>query len=357
MSLKYISLAVLLTLYFSQISFSQIKTKPKNIILMIGDGMGLAQISAGMVYREGDLNLSRFKKIGFIKTSSSDDYVTDSAAGATAFSIGKKTYNGAIGIDSSKKSHPTLLEIAEKNKMATGLVATCAITHATPASFIAHVESRKKYYEIAAEFIKTDVDVVIGGGLSYFNNRKDNKNLIDSLIKKNYTIYDSAYEVSNINSSKYYKFTNNYHLPKMSEGRGNFSETASIKAIETLSKNKKGFFLMIEGSQIDWGCHDSSLSYTVKEMIDFDNTIGKVLDWAIKDGNTLVIVTADHECGGLTLTAGSLKEKSLTAKFSTSDHTGIMVPVFAYGPGSDEFTGIYENTEIFHKIIKIVGLK
>lgn len=357
MKIKTIIISTFLLFASSKVSYSQKPTKPKNVILLIGDGMGLAQISAGMVYREGDLNLARFKKIGFIKTYSSDNYVTDSAAGATAFSIGKKTYNGAIGLDSSKKSHPTLLELAEKNKKSTGLVATCAVTHATPASFIAHVDSRKKNYEIALDYLKTDVDVVIGGGMTYFKQRKDNKNLIDSLKQKGYEVYDSTWDLSKITSSKFYNFTNNYHVNKMSEGRGDFSEKASLKAIETLNKNKKGFFLMIEGSQIDWGCHDTSLSYTVNEMIDFDNTIGKVLDWAIKDGNTLVIVTADHECGGLTLVEGSLKDKHIKAKFSTTDHTGIMVPVFAFGPGADEFTGIYENTDIFHKIINLAGYK
>ncbi|MCC6721812.1 MAG: alkaline phosphatase [Bacteroidia bacterium] len=354
--LHYLTL-FLLIIAFNFNSFSQKRPKPKNVILMIGDGMGLAQICAGMVYREGDLNLSRFKKIGLIKTNSSDDYVTDSAAGATAFSIGKKTFNGAIGVDSLKKPQATILELAEKNNLSTGMVVTCAITHATPGSFIAHVDSRKKKYEIAKDFTKTDIDVVIGGGMAHFTKRPDKINLIDTLIKNNYTVYDSTYEIDKIKSNKFYKFTNNYHLPKMSEGRGNYSENASMKAIETLCKNKKGFFLMIEGSQIDWGSHDTSLSYTVNEMLDFDNAIGKVLDWAEKDGNTLVIITADHETGGLSLTGGSLKDKKLTGKFSTTEHTGIMVPVFAYGPGSDNFTGIYENTDIFHKITKLLDIK
>ncbi|NUM30807.1 MAG: alkaline phosphatase [Bacteroidetes bacterium] len=324
---------------------------------MIGDGMGLAQICAGMVYRQGDLNLARFKKIGFIKTYSSDNYVTDSAAGATAFSIGKKTYNGAVGLDSLKHAQETLIEIAENNKKSTGIVVTCTVTHATPASFIAHVENRNHYFDIASYYPNSGVDVVIGGGMAYFNKRKDKKNLIDTLLKSGYDVFDSTNDINTINSTKFYKFTNNYHLPKMSEGRGNYSEIASLKAIETLNKNKNGFFLMIEGSQIDWGSHDTSLSYTVNEMLDFDNTIGRVLDWAVKDGNTLVIVTADHETGGLTLVDGSLKDKKLTGKFSTTEHTGIMVPVFAFGPGSDEFSGIYENTAIFHKIINLTGYK
>ncbi len=333
------------------------KKKPKNIIFLIGDGMGISQITAGMIYRGGDLNLARFKRVGFIKTQSSDNFITDSAAGATAFSIGEKTYNGAIGVDSLKKSKPTILEIAEWHGLSTGLVATCAITHATPAAFIAHQPNRRLNEEIACDFTKADVDVVIGGGKYYFENRKDSLNLLDTLRKNGYEVVDSAIDFTKLASSKFYAFTNNYHVPSMNEGRGNFSEKASLKAIQVLSKNKKGFFLMIEGSQIDWGGHNNDADYIATEMVDFDLTIGAILDWAEKDGNTLVIVTSDHETGGFALDSGSIKNKTLKGSFTSKEHTGVMVPVFAYGPGADEFTGIYENTEIFHKMMKLFAFK
>ena len=331
--------------------------KPKNIIFLIGDGMGLSQISAGMVYRGGDLNLARFKCVGFSKTQSSDDFITDSAAGATAFSIGEKTYNGAIGVDSLKKPKPTILEMAETNGLSTGLVATCAITHATPAAFIAHQPSRSMNNEIAYDFTKTDVDVVIGGGKHYFDTRKDGMNLIDTLRYKGYEVVDSTVDFTTMASGKFYAFTNSYHVPSMKNGRGNFSEKASLKAIEVLSENKKGFFLMIEGSQIDWGGHDNDADYIAREMVDFDITIGKVLDWAIKDGNTLVVITADHETGGFALDSGSIKNKTFKGAFTSKEHTGTMVPVFAYGPGAEEFTGMYENTALFHKMVRLFGFK
>jgi alkaline phosphatase len=333
------------------------KPLPKNVIFLIGDGMGLSQISAGLVYRGGDLNLSRFKRVGFIKTQSSDDFITDSAAGATAFSIGEKTFNGAIGVDTLKRSKKTILEIAEQNGYSTGLVATCAITHATPASFIAHQPKRSMQKEIAYDFTKTDVDVVIGGGQAYFNKRKNGVNLIDTLKSKGYLVVDSTVDFTGITAPKFYAFTNNYHVPSMKKGRGDFSEKASLKAIEVLSKNPKGFFLMIEGSQIDWGGHDNDADYIAREMVDFDITIGKVLDWAEKDGNTLVVITADHETGGFALNGGSTKNKTIKGKFTTDEHTATMVPVFAFGPGADEFTGMYENTEIFHKMMRFFDFK
>lgn len=337
--------------------FGKRKKKPKNIIFLIGDGMGLSQISSGLVYRGGDLNLARFKVIGFSRTHSSDNFITDSAAGATAFSIGEKTYNGAIGVDSLKKPKVTILEMCELNGMATGLVAACAVTHATPAAFISHVESRKMEYEIAADYLKTDVDVVIGGGLHYFNQRPDGKNLIDTLKKNGYFVADSTIPLANINAGKYYAFANNYQLPSIIEGRKDFLEQASLKAIQTLKGNKKGFFLMIEGSQIDWGGHENNTEYIATEMVDFDITIGKVLDWAEKDGNTLVVVTADHETGGFALNGGSISGKTVVGSYTTKGHTGVMVPVFAYGPGAEAFAGIYNNNEIFHKFKMLFRFK
>lgn len=335
----------------------EVKPLPKNVIFLIGDGMGLSQISAGLVYRGGDLNLARFKQVGFIKTQSSDNFITDSAAGATAFSIGEKTFNGAIGVDTLKRPKKTILEIAEQNGYSTGLVATCAITHATPAAFIAHQPKRSLQKEIAYDFTKTDVDVVIGGGQAYFNKRKNGVNLIDTLKNKGYLVTDSTVDFTTITASKFYAFTNNHHLPSMKKGRGDFSEKASLKAIDVLSKNPKGFFLMIEGSQIDWGGHENDDDYIAREMVDFDITIGKVLDWAEKDGNTLVVITADHETGGFALNGGSMKNKSIKGKFTTEEHTATMVPVFAFGPGASEFTGMYENTEIFHKMMRFFDFK
>jgi alkaline phosphatase len=327
----------------------------KNIILMIGDGMGVSQIYAGMTANQGHLNLDQFQNIGFSKTHSANDYITDSGAGATALSTGRKTFDGAIGVDIDTIPATSILEYAERNNKATGMVVTSSITHATPASFIAHQPSRKNYEEIAADFLKTDIDVFIGGGLRNFNQRKDHRDLTRLLEDKGYRLIYSPDSITFANGEKIAGLLYQEHSPKYSEGRGDMLSHSTQKAMEVLNKDTDGFFLMIEGSQIDWGGHDNDVPYLVNEMLDFDRTIGIVLEFAKTDGNTLVIVTADHETGGMSLNGGNIVKGEVTAKFTTGDHTGVMVPVFAFGPGSETFRGIYENTEIFNKMMNAFG--
>jgi alkaline phosphatase len=351
------SICVLILISFATPLLAQKNTSPKNIILMIGDGMGPAQVYAGLTANKGHLNLERCTAIGFHKNQASDEYVTDSAAGATAFACGQKTYNGAIGVDANKQPLPTILEIAEHNGLSTGLVATCSITHATPASFIAHQPSRSMDEAIAADFLKTDIDLFIGGGRKFFTQREDKKNLVDDLKSRNYQIANSISEVQNVTSGKLAAFLADEQQARFSEGRGDELVKSTEAALNILQQNKKGMFLMIEGSQIDWGGHGNDTQYIVNEMIDFDNAIGKVLDFAQKEGNTLVIVTADHETGGFSIVDGDMKTGKVEGKFTTDHHTGVMIPVYAFGPGAEKFAGIYENASIFHKMIEAYGFK
>ena len=178
---------------------------PKNVIFLIGDGMGLPQITGAMYMNNNSTVFERFKNIGFHKSHASDNLVTDSAAGATAFASGVKTYNGAIGVDAKKNAVPTLLEMAEKKGMATGMVATSSITHATPAAFIAHVTGREQQDAIALGFLDTDIDLFIGGGLDDFARRVDQRNLVEELEAKGYDIksfFDTPIESINTNSKK-----------------------------------------------------------------------------------------------------------------------------------------------------------
>ncbi|MDX8338569.1 alkaline phosphatase [Draconibacterium sp. IB214405] len=327
--------------------------KPKNIIFLIGDGMGAAQVFSGITANQGKLFLENCRHIGFSKTQSADNYITDSAAGGTALSCGVKTYNGAIGVDADTVKVKSILEAAEENGLATGLVSTSAITHATPASFIAHQPNRGMYEEIAADFLETDIDVFIGGGISHFIARKDGRNLMTELKDKGYTVESDINKISEVKSGKLAGLTAQVHNPRMSE-RGNMLPVATTTALDILDNNKKGFFLMVEGSQIDWGGHASSTVYVVEDMLDFDQTIGKALEFAAKDGETLVLVTADHETGGMALTGGDMSTGMVKADFPTTDHTAVMVPVFAYGPGAEEFIGIMENTDIHNKMKKLL---
>lgn len=322
-----------------------------NIIFLIGDGMGISQIYAGMTANFGKLNLENMPVIGMSKTHSSDAYITDSAAGGTAFSTGKKTYNGAIGVDKDGKPLETILEIAEKQGKATGLVSTSSITHATPASFIAHQPIRSMEEEIAADFLKTEIDVFIGGGKQFFTSRGDGRDLTKQLKENGYTIAFSMEEVANVTDGKLGALLASNANPKYSEGRGDMLPNATDKAIELLSKNSEGFFLMVEGSQIDWGGHANDIQYIVDEMLDFDRAIAKALVFAAKDKHTLVVVTADHETGGLALNGGNIENGEVEGGFTTGGHTAVSVPVFAFGAGAMAFQGFYENTAIFQKFL------
>lgn len=323
--------------------------KPKNVILLIGDGMGVSQVFAGITANKGHLFIENCRHIGFSKTQSANKYITDSAAGGTALSCGVKTYNGAIGVDADTVKVKSILEEAEDKGLATGLVSTSAITHATPASFIAHQPSRNMYEAIAADFLNTDIDVFIGGGSDHFTKRKDGRNLFNELKSKDYKVKTDMNKIAKVKRGKLAGLTAAVHNGRMAE-RGNMLPLATSTALQILDNNDKGFFLMVEGSQIDWGGHASSTVYIVEDMLDFDRTVGKALEFASENGETLVLVTADHETGGMALTGGNISIGEIKADYPTTNHTAVMVPVFAYGPGAEEFIGIMENTDIHHKI-------
>jgi alkaline phosphatase len=327
--------------------------KPKNIILLIGDGMGVSQVFAGLTANKGRLFLENCKHIGFSKTSSADNYITDSGAGGTALSTGVKTYNGAIGVDVNKNPVKTILEEASEKGLATGLVSSSAITHATPASFISHQASRNSYEDIATDFLKTDIDVFIGGGLDHFSKRKDGRNLVDELKNKGYQVETEMSKIKQVKKGKLAGLSAAEHNGRMNE-RGDMLPVATETAINILSNNKNGFFLMVEGSQIDWGGHAGSTVYIVEDMLDFDQVIGQALEFAAKDRETLVIVTSDHETGGMAITGGSIEEGVIKAAYPTGGHTAVMVPIFSYGPGAEEFIGIMENTEVHAKMKKLL---
>jgi alkaline phosphatase len=312
---------------------------PKNIILLIGDGMGTSQVYA----------------TGFSITNSANNYITDSGAGGTALSAGVKTNNGSIGVDIDGKPVKTILEMAEDKGLSTGLVSTSAITHATPASFIAHTPNRSKYEDIAYDFLRTDIDVFIGGGYNHFARRADSLNLIDSLTARGYFIARDLKDVDVPSTQRLAALLADEHMPSMIKGRGEMLSEATDMAIKMLKRNKKGFFIMIEGSMIDWAAHDNDAESIVKETVDFDNAVGKALQFAVKNGETLVIVTADHETGGLGINGGNLATGEIVGAFTSKDHTSVMVPVFAYGPGSERFTGVQQNTDIFKKCVELLG--
>lgn len=330
---------------------------PRNVIFLIGDGMGLAQTHAGMIKNKQPLTIESFQQIGIVKTNSASHFTTDSGAGGTALASGVKTKNGMIGMNSDSVAVESILHLSEKNNLATGIVSACAVTHATPAAYVAHQVNRAMYEAIAADFLKVDIDVFIGGGRKYFSNRSsDDRDLISELKKRKYKVVETMTELEKLSSGRVAGLLYEDHPPAMPE-RGNFLPKATEKAIEILSKNRKGFFLMVEGSQIDWAGHDNNADRIADEVIDFDNAVKAALDFAKEDGNTLVIVTADHETGAMSLLDGNLKDGTFKSAFSSGGHSGIPVPVYSYGPGAEAFTGFLDNTEFKVLIANLLKLK
>ena len=320
----------------------------KNVILLIGDGNGLAQISSSVLANGGQLTLTQLKSVGLLKTQSSDDFTTDSAAAGTALAIGQKTYNRAIGVDSLGKPAENIMEILTKKGFSTGLITTDKITGATPASFYAHQKERDLTAAIANELTNSKISLFMGGGRANFSTAFTNTDFV---------ILDSLADVAKSSEKQVGLFFSKNNVDSVLKGRGNLLAEATKNGLEFLNAKNKPFFLMVEAAQIDSYGHANNVPGIVSEGIDFDRAITEAIKFADKTGNTLVIVTADHETSGLSLPQGNLKEKMIEGDFTTYDHTGIMVPIFSYGPQSDIFSGVYENNEVFHKIKQVLQLK
>jgi len=330
--------------------------RPRNVILLIGDGMGLSQVSSPYYYSEEEPSFSRFQFIGLARTSAGSDPVTQSPAAATALSTGHKTYNMAIGVDMDTIPRENIVEILSKKGFNTGIIATSSVTDATPAGFYAHQPDRYMQREIAMDLIHSDIDFFAGGGIKYFQDSTGRNVFEENGIN---VTFGKLKKIKKPKPGDRYGFLLGVdRMPAMLEGREEFLSEASAMAIKFLSTGGEGYFLMVESSQIDWAGHGNQVDYLITEMNDFEQTIGDVLDLAEADGETLVIVTADHETGGFTLGAagsnGYDADYSIIAPtFASTNHSAALVPVFAFGPGAENFTGIYENTEIFHKLVSL----
>ncbi|MBQ9185104.1 MAG: alkaline phosphatase [Bacteroidales bacterium] len=316
----------------------------KNVIFIIGDGTGMTQISTGWVLNGGHLNLDNFKNVGYSRTTCTDRLITDSSAGGTALACGQKTKYGYIGVDEEGKPLQSLLHYAQEKGMKTGVTVSCRINDATPADFVCHSLDRHEEANIAAQYVDSKVDFLCGGGRKFWDEREDGRNLIEEMESRGYTFVDSREQLAAVESGKVVGLFAPLDMPPVLD-RGPILEESAVKAIDLLD-NEKGFFLMIEGSQIDDWAHRNKVGYMAEELFEFDRIIGKVLKWAEQDGHTLVIVTADHCTGGLTLVKGSVEERTVRVHFSTKGHNDIYVPVFAYGPHSELFNGLHENAEI-----------
>ncbi|MCE1189096.1 MAG: alkaline phosphatase [Ignavibacteria bacterium] len=357
--MKIFHLIAALLLVASITIYGKNNGKPKNIIILIGDGMGIGQVSAAL-FSDTLAPWKQFPVTGFSVTCSADALITDSAAGATALATGQRTANRHLSITPEGKPIKTIMEYAREKGKSTGVVVTSTLTHATPAAFVSHMDERNKESEIARQYPQHHWNVMIGGGLQYFTPQVDGKYIEDSspvineLSGKGYSVYTSADSLFTYPPTKdFYALIAKDGVPaarQRSYSLGQLTETA----LQHLNKNNKGFVLMIEGSQIDWACHNNERDNMYAELKDFHTAINAALRFAMKDKNTLVLVTADHETGGTCITNGKPGDTQPEITFVSKKHTAAMVGVFCYGPGGINFSGVQDNCGIGKKLINLV---
>lgn len=328
--------------------------KVKNVILMIGDGMGLEQLSTAWIVNNRHLNITdNFPYVGLQWTYSASKLVTDSAAAGTALATGSKTNNGMIATSPDGQPLETLSEYAKSKGMKTGTSVVCRVCDATPAVFSTHHSNRDSLYNITAQFVDSELDFLFGGGLKWWENRPDGRDLTAEAEAKGYTVVKDIESLKAVEEGPVIALTAYTELPPALD-RGTEHQESVKKALELLGGHKKGFFLMVEGSCIDDWCHANKVGYAVEEILDFDRTVGAVLEWAARDGETLVIVTADHSTGGMTLLGGNVVGQSVAVNYANTGHNGVALPVYAWGPGAEKFVGIYENAELSQMIKEIL---
>lgn len=386
----------------------------KNVILLIGDGMGFPQLTLARIeksnenlsqYSSDNLSMDSMEQTGYVSTFSANSFVTDSAPAATAMATGEKTNNGVISEDKTaipKKRDgnnlTTILELAEKDGLSTGLITTTRITHATPAAFYAHVDNRDNESEISSQLLKSGTDVILGGGQQYFvgrnhtdptgkmGGRDDDRDLLADCVSLGYTLVFNGTGLQKIDAAKTDRLLGlfssshmQYELERISSGDKQPSlALMTQKAIGILSRNPKGFFLMIEGGRIDHAGHERNLSRIASDTLAFDDAVRSALDFVSKKNDTLVIVTADHECGGLVLqpenltdyegglldpifASGTVRTAGPRYDFITetdeATHTAVDVPIMASGPGAEKVShGKIDNTRIFEIMKEALGI-
>lgn len=331
--------------------------QPRNVIFIVGDGMGVAQVYSSIV-SQGDNNSAflRFPITGFSRTYSNNRYTTDSGAGGSALMTGHKVDNYHIAFGPAGEYYPSFLVKAKQMfGKAAGFVVTCSVLDATPAATYAHAANRKSFDTISLQMAQCGFEVMIGGDKNHFlpANRHDGLAPLDTLKSRG---YEMAYNTLDLMKAKGRRICGllTPDSPAKAMDRGRMLTMGSLKAIETLNVSDHGFCLMIEGSQIDWACHNNDSAYLVAEMADFEDMLNAVLDFAKQDGSTLVVVTADHETSGLSLLDGNIANRQNRFTWATGNHSGLMVPVFAYGPGAERFSGIHQNTDFYGIILDLL---
>ncbi len=406
--------------------------KVENVIYMIPDGYSANYASNYRVYKGEDAVWDDHLK-GMFTTYSADSDITDSAAAGTAMSTGEKTNNGVIGLDTEGNELETILEASQEDGKATGLVATSTITHATPAAFASHVDDRNNETEIARQMLANEVDVILGGGKNNFlpisqGGNQEELNLIEQAEEQGYEFVETRSQLLDNKQIAVKKgekllglFADDALAPELHRAETEEPSLAEMTetAIDILKEDKGGFFLMVEGSQIDWAGHDNDAGWAMSEVEAFEAAVKEAIDFAKQDGETLVVVAADHDTGGMTtgsngsldLNADLLTNVTATGAYmadqlneersnvsevlethtgfelteeeiqeieeadnaslainkvvsdrasigwTSGNHTGADIPVYAYGPKAEKFVGFHDNTDLPKIIAEAMKLK
>ena len=338
-----------------------VRPAPRNVIFLIGDGMSNAIISAARIQKGGStgfLRMDEMPVLGLVRNASANSLVTDSAAAATALACGLKTDNEMVAMTPDGKKARTIMEAALDRGLSGGLVVTSSLTDATPAAFASRASSRWRNGEIAVGLLQTRADVLLGGGFAYFipksregSSRDDERDLVQEAQKAGYAVCRTKEEMAAAPDGKIlglFADKNMNSEPSLAEMTG--------EALRRLAGRKPGFFLVIEGSLIDKFAHNNDLDKVLDQALRFDEAVGTALDFAKKDGRTLVIVTADHETGGLSLNGGTRDGRVLLVDWSIDDHTAGTVSLLSYGPGAALFAGFKENTDIPRIIARLLKI-
>lgn len=368
---------------------------PKNIVLISADGMGVCQWQAGMVAAKGKMNLSRMQSAGLLTTNPLDVFCGDAPSHSTALATGVNSHKGAVSVDMDNKPLKTITELVKEKGLAMGIVSANSLVEGSIVPFVGHAQNRMAVEALTAGYVDTNIDVFIGAGSDYFTKsiqggfgpgpgagggqggsgaaaggqrpaggqggpgaggvvqmgeRTDKRNLINELKAKGYQVCNSIDEIKQVKGGKLAGFTGAQSNPNIQEGRGNMFPASVETALNVLKSGSKGFFLMVGDMYVDRASHNSKIDLLCDETLDLDRAIGKALDFAESDGQTLVLVVGSPEASGMSIVGGNMAEGTVEAKWSMpgmANHSGTQVPMFAYGPGAEQFMGVMENTEIF----------
>ena len=336
-------------------AFSAKAQEVKNIIYLIGDGMGLTSVSMMLIENNYERTIfDQADNIALQKSYSLDNRVTDSAASGTALATGHKTNNTMLGQLPDGTNVESLMDIASAKGKATGLVVTTYIQHATPGAFFAHVPSRNHYTTISEQLLASDIDIAIGGGMAFYEERYGNRdNALEAIAASGFTLKESL--DSEVTGERVLALLAPYEI----ENRAGYLAKATAEAIDHLDNCEEGFVLMVEGSIIDGMGHANDAKAQQQEMRDFMGAIEVAVEYAKAHPETLVVVTADHGTGGLTIISGNadftLSEQGVEYHWATKGHSGELVPIYLYGAGAELINGIMENADLGQRLKDIIA--